>query len=57
MNIPLNRACLACASMDFLELVMVGETISRETLQALGMDLQEGDAVLICFSCYLELGE
>lgn len=57
MKIPLNQACLACGSVDFLERAVVGETLSRAALEALGMELKDGDYVLICFSCYLELGQ
>lgn len=57
MNIPLNQACLTCGSMDYLEHALVGETLSRETLLDLGMELENGDDVLICFACYLELGQ
>ncbi len=57
MSIPLNQACLTCGSMDYLEHAVVGETLPRETLLNLGMELENGDDVLICFACYLELGQ
>lgn len=55
--LPLNQACLACGCIDFLEPAVVGETLGKKTLEGLGMKLNDGDDVFICFACYLELGQ
>lgn len=57
MALPLNQACLTCGSMDFLEPVTVGETLCKKRLEGLGIPLNEGDDVLICLVCYVELGQ
>ncbi len=57
MNIPLNQTCLACGDTDYLKRVIVGETLPRAILDKMGIELEDGDYVLICFNCYQELGQ
>lgn len=52
-----NGTCITCGGRDFLEQVIVGETISAKKLDACGMPVDEGEEVFICFNCLLELSQ
>ncbi|NMB35640.1 MAG: hypothetical protein GX989_05055 [Firmicutes bacterium] len=50
-----NNTCITCGGRDFLEQVIVGETLSAEKLAACGVPVDEGVEVFICINCLLEL--
>lgn len=54
-SIPLNSSCFTCGSRDFLEIAIVGETISQNALKERGIFLEEGDEVFICWECLPEV--
>jgi len=55
VSIPINFSCLTCGTLDGLKRAIVGATISKETLDKMGIPLEEGEEVLICQECFFEL--
>ncbi|GEM_PF-1682901 len=51
----LNNSCITCGCVDFLVGEVVGVTLCREALKKLGLELEEGDQVLVCKECLMEL--